>query len=923
MRASHRVKLRPLHSAEDAIVRPRLLARLNHRAPLSLIIAPAGYGKTTLISMWLAQSKIPGAWLSLDEEDNEPLHFLKLVVNAIRTLFPQFGGDILDLLASPFGRPFSELVLLLINELDSLEDEFVIVLDDYHAITHSDIHALLLQVSAHIPHAMHLVIASRHDPPIPWNIRTRSNVCEIRGRDLRFSAQETAEFLGSVLKQPITTEVAKTLTEQSEGWVTSLRLAALHARQHQGVISWLETGSGNRRNLESYFAAEVLGQSPAPVYNFLIRTSILDFLNGSLCDFVLSGSAEKGGGAALLRQMEAQGAFITSVEGEPEWFRCHVLFRRMLQRNLQEHVSAEEISHLYKRASAWYEDKGLLDEALHYALAAQEDFTYALAFVQRHRSELLDALDMNRLERWLRLFPPSVIPAHIDLLLARAWVLHLRFELLDLTDCVQQIEALLTAYPAGIPKPSEWESETAALRCMLLVFTGQFEQALEVGQRALASAPKHALYVRSACFLYTCYALSLTGRTATVYSLLDQVVAESELPRDQTLLHAQQLRHFLQLATADYSAMRAQFPRMLQLATARNNKTSCVWAYHFWGCAAYAQNQLDEAEEQFRAALDLADYAHGMAYTHSAIGLALTLQAQGAPHDAVATMEAAVRRLEKLQFYMALQIAEAFSAELAMRQGRIEDGLRWLATNEPLLIDSAFPLFYVHELAAPRVLLAAGGEANLAAARIKLERLLTSPARRHNTQVQIQASALDAALHEATGDRPQALAALSRALTLAQPGGVLRVFVDLSEWLASLFATFAPDAALAEFTTRVRGAIATQYEFDRRNKPHVMDAEDEATATSDMNGTSPTADETDAKYTPAVRNLHEMLTYREMDVLRLLDLRLTNKEIARQLGISTETVRQHTVNLFRKMGVNNRRQAIVAAHNAGFFADSK
>lgn len=255
-----------------------------------------------------------------------------------------------------------------------------------------------------------------------------------------------------MLKQPVDTEIAQALTDQSEGWVTSLRLAGLYARQRQGVFSWAEVGAGSRRNLEDYFASEVLARLSPQIYTFLVYTSVLDFLNGSLCDFVLTGSGEAGDSAALLRQLEEEGVFMTSLDGDTEWRRCHLLFRQVLQMQLNERATDEEIRTLYERASSWYEQRGLLDEALHYALGDKQEITYAVAFMRRYRSSLLDKLELRQLDHWLRLFPPAAIPMHVDLLLAQSWIAQFRYEMFDLRDCLQQIYALLASRSPDSPE---------------------------------------------------------------------------------------------------------------------------------------------------------------------------------------------------------------------------------------------------------------------------------------------------------------------------------------------------------------------------------------------------------------------------------------------------------------------------------------
>lgn len=269
---------------EDAIVRPRLLARLNRMAALSLVVAPAGYGKTTLVGTWLMQTDVRHAWLSLDAGDNDPAVFLAAVTRALATIAPEFGTDILDALDSPQAGIFADLAVLLINQLNELTDDFILVLDDYHVIHTPAIHQLLIDLVTYPPRAMHLVLTSRHDPPLPWRVRTRSNLCELRAADLGFTDEEGAQFLTKATERPVGPADAHTLVQKSQGWITSLRLMALAQRLHAPNTPIPEMTSA--RAFGDYFNQEVLADLPAELLSFLVRTSILDLLSGPLCDFV-------------------------------------------------------------------------------------------------------------------------------------------------------------------------------------------------------------------------------------------------------------------------------------------------------------------------------------------------------------------------------------------------------------------------------------------------------------------------------------------------------------------------------------------------------------------------------------------------------------------------------------------------------------
>ena len=446
--------------------------------------------------------------------------------------------------------------------------------------------------------------------------------------------------------------------------------------------------------------------------------------------------------------------------------------------------------------------------------------------------------------------------------------------------------------------------------------------------------PPDGYYVRGVALLHVAVAMQMAGENGFVDRLLNDAAADPRITRDLAIMRSQQLRHFIQLIAADFFAMRASFPKLLQMAAARDFKTTMAWAHYFWGCASYLQNYLGEADEHFRAVLDLADYANTLAYTHSAIGLALTRQAQGAPHEATAIVASAQSYLREGQLNQMLEVLGAFAAELGARQGRVEEALRWLAKGERVLPVDATPMFYVPGLAPVKVLLATPTDENLAAAQAWLGRVLTLAVQTHNVHTEIQVQALQAALDDARGRRKEAAAAINRALALAERGGLVRVFADLGAQLAPLLDEIRHENQLegvtARFLWQVRIAIASAIEMSERNAlPVAVETWTAPTFSGEpaYKGLQTTGASQSAPLLPptaplqAQRDLRQILTYREMDVLRLLNERLTNKEIARQLGISTETVRQHTVKLFRKLNVDNRRQAIVVAKAMGYFDD--
>ena len=353
-----RAKFRPPRLPDDVLFRARLLERLDRDATLTLIIAPAGHGKTTLAGTWLAGGSRPGAWISLDSEDNTLAVFLQRFVTAVRNVFPTFGGEVLSLLTAQAGQTTEltpeSLLPILLNELDQLHQDFVLVLDDYHQIVDSSIHQLLWELLAHPPRALHLVLTARHDPPIPPRIRVQGAVTELRARDLGFTTAETHEFLRQFVELPLDAQAVAALVQQSEGWAACLRLAALCLHQRPELTCVQDVLQGSRRFLLGYLDAEVIDHLPADVQLFLARTSLLSHLNGSLCDTVIGDSLPTIDSLATLRMLEQAGVFVTALDLARERFQYHGLFRTLLQHKLHMTHAPAAIDGLQQRASAWY-----------------------------------------------------------------------------------------------------------------------------------------------------------------------------------------------------------------------------------------------------------------------------------------------------------------------------------------------------------------------------------------------------------------------------------------------------------------------------------------------------------------------------------------------------------------------------------------
>src|SRR6266704_2444692 len=393
-------RLRP-----NVVSRPRLLERLNEglHLKLTLIAAPAGFGKTTLVSEWVALIERPTAWLSLDEGENDPARFLAYLVAALQTIAATIGEGVLGVLQSSQPPPTEAILTALLNEITAIPDNFVLVLDDYHVIDAKPIDQALTYLVEHLPPQMHLVIATREDPQLPLaRLRARSHLTELRAADLRFTASEASAFLTQVMGLSLSAADIARLSDRTEGWIAGLQLAALSMQGHQDVAGFIRAFAGDHRYIVDYLVEEVLERQPEALRSFLLQTSILDRLHGSLCDAV-TGQQE---GNARLLALERGNFFVVPLDDRRYWYRYHHLFAEVLSAQLLAE-QPDQVATLHRRASAWYEQHGSAADAIRHALAA-EDFARAADLVELAIPAMARSRQEATVLGWLKALPDEL-----------------------------------------------------------------------------------------------------------------------------------------------------------------------------------------------------------------------------------------------------------------------------------------------------------------------------------------------------------------------------------------------------------------------------------------------------------------------------------------------------------------------------------
>jgi ATP/maltotriose-dependent transcriptional regulator MalT len=875
-------------------VRERLERSLDH--PLTLVCAPAGYGKTTLLSDWLAGSDHPYAWVSLDESDSDLAIFLSYLVAAVRTTYPEACARTFDLLRAPELPPAASLVTALANDLDALPckrgpvDErcFILVLDDYHLVRNEAVHALLAELWRHPPCSVHLVLSTRQDPPLPLHVfRARGEMGEIRMQELRFTPEEIAVFMRQAIESPLDKQAIALLAERTEGWAAGLRLAAVALGTSDDIPRHLVDLSVDNRYVMDYLMGEVVSHISAATQDFLLKTSILERLSGPLCDAVTGTAETPWTGEAYLEWLAQQNLFTWSLDPRQKWYRYHHLFQRLLRGRLEQQHSPEEIATLHTRASAWFAGHGFVDEAIEHALAAG-DVVEAAGLVEAHRHEAMNQERWPDLQRWMSRLPRQVIDQRPGLVLTEAWLLHHRASLVAVPPRLARAGALLQQ---ALPEEerTRLQGEIDALTSQLVYWMADGEGTLTIARRALAETPLEHSYVREAAYLFVAAGLQMLGETGGAIEALHEALREDRFHGSAYATHVLRALCFIYWMAADLPNLLRTANRVLELALERDLPESIDWGNYFRGCAHYQQNDLAAATSDFGAVVAEHKFAHAITSLHSTLGLASACQALGLTEQARAAIDAVVEYAREINNPPRLADAWGFAAHLALVQGREREAAAWAAQANRDIRTTPMPLFFAAPFALVEFLLAEGTPASLKEAARLLARLHEIVQATHNTRFLIETLALQALFHHARHERSAALETLQQAVALAEPGGVIRVFVDLGPKMAALLNQLAAQRTAPLFIARLLEAFPA------------------------APGPAPA---------PSRPVLIEPLSAREMEVLALLARRLSNKEIAHELCISPMTVKRHTVNIYQKLLVRGRHEAVARAVELGILPPS-
>jgi len=870
---------------------------------LILVCAPAGYGKTALLAGWARAGSPLVAWLSLDAADNDPARFWRHAIAALDRVRPGVGERVGPLLGPPAPASFEGLVTALINELAAQPggDEVLLILDDYHLIDAAPVHASLMFLLDHLPPGLRLVLTSRSDPLLPLaRLRAGGQLAELRAADLRFTADEAGSLLREALGGDLPGSVVTALAARTEGWAAGLQLAALSLRGEADPARFVTAFSGSHRYVLDYLAEEVLDRQDGQVRGFLLETSVLERLSGSLCDAV-TGRADS---QAMLEAIERAGLFLLPLDEVRGWWRYHRLFADLLRARLQREQPGQAAA-LHRNAAAWCDGHGLADDAVRHALAAG-DAAWAARLIERHIDELLFRSERATVQRWLAALPAGLAGSRPRLLLAQARLALLSGHLEGVEDLLDSAERAQASAAGGAEEPYEPSTgrgasllanitATVALdRAFLAELRGDAEQAIACASRARAEAGDGEWMLTSQAGGYLGVAEWLRGHLGEAERLLSSHTAQWRAA-GQNALAVRGCHHLgqVQRAQGRLDAAIGTYQLALEIAAPPGRPALPAAGMAYVGLAevAYQRGELDDA---LRHVTEGIAQCRQLPYTQPlATGLATLAWIRQAHGDAAGAWEAmgeAARAGPASAVTGLLNPVPSQRARLLLAQGGAAAPARW--TQQQGLSAEDEP-GYAQEpgyLVLARVLLAQDRAGQALAV---LERLLVAAAAQGRIGSIIEIRALQALALAASAQEESAVDTLAEALILACPPGYVRVFADegapMGALLGRLIAAQRADQAAARVPL---GCLARVL--------RALDAND--TAPGPGRGTA-----------AAVPGLVEPLTARELEVLRLLAAGMPNQAIAAELVVAVDTAKKHVSHVLGKLGAANRTEAVARA----------
>ncbi len=882
--------------------RPRLIQKINEglTRKITLISAPVGFGKSTLLSEWIPTSQRPVAWLSLEEADNDPTRFCTYFLAALQTLQQDLTKEAQAILHSesqPFDLAHVEsFITLLVNYLSDHPQELALVLDDYHQIHNQVIHQGIAFLIDHLPPNMHIILTSRADPPLPLpRLRARGQMNELRGEDLRFTAEEAVIFLNQVQLLDLASDQILALEARTEGWIAGLQLAAISMQKGVDKRGFIQSFTGSHRFVLDYLVDEVLRHQSEDEQSFLLDTSILEGFTGELCNAITC----REDGQAMLEKLEQANLFLIPLDDERRWYRYHHLFADLLRRRLRE-LQPERIKILHQRACEWFESEGLLPEAIHHALAVG-DFERAARLIEKASEHQRQMGEITTLAGWMSAIPASIRRNFPALCLSYARALADSSQNIPITELIKDAEAGLAADQwKNDPRYSSLNGQIAALRAYLAMIQNRFEDSIQLSRQARELlGPEEARWL---IFV----SLNLAGAyrfsddwASTGQAYLDASELSQRVGDRMSALQALGLRGEVLEAQGHLREADRQFRQVLELAKEYEIPNTPVTGYALTGLGRIwcEWNDLESAE---RFVLDGIENGKKAAFQdvllRGYLALARIRQARGDFAGALAVLDLTEPVARRIGMGEIENWINAYRCQAWLARGEIQAAIDWASAISGTLYYSKYPSMAI-ELAKVQLVLGRPDEAYGV-----LEHALVSTRAIGRMGNAIQILVNIAIVQRIKGETDKAFSTLWEALNLAAPEGYIRSFIEEGETMRSMLADSVSKGE-RQSQTALPGKPTLNMVYARTLLDIFTRASVHQPAASHV--------------LPAWKVLPEPLSDREVEVLRLMAAGLSNRDIADKDIVSINTVKTQVKSIYGKLGTHTRTDAISAARKLG------